>query len=140
MQSHSHKEKPKFLKQESSGENSKRSHPDSDRKPREAMTRVQGREDLGERRGAGEAEAEALQLPAERRKEASRRSPGEERDRSSDSQTRGTDAYRGGQVHREHYREISILEDTRRLSRSREQRETYLKHSKLQIKISPLFS
>ncbi|XP_040084127.1 corepressor interacting with RBPJ 1 isoform X2 [Oryx dammah] len=107
--SHSHKEKPKFLKQESSGENSKRSHPDSDRKPRgrdlSPGKRGSGREERSRRsrsRGPGSCK------PREAR-ERPRRSPGEERD-SRDARRRGTDTHRGGEVHREHYREISILE------------------------------
>ncbi|KAG5213725.1 hypothetical protein JEQ12_009511 [Ovis aries] len=108
--SHSHKEKPKFLKQESSGENSKRSHPDSDRKPRSRDQspgkRGSGREERSRR---SRSRSPGSYQPREGRKRP-RRSPGEERDRRSDPRRRGSDAYRGGQVHREHYREISILE------------------------------
>ncbi|KAJ1065171.1 hypothetical protein K5549_005980 [Capra hircus] len=108
--SHSHKEKPKFLKQESSGENSKRSHPDSDRKPRSRDQspgkRGSGREERSRR---SRSRSPSSYQPREGRKRP-RRSPGEERDRRSDPRRRGSDAYRGGQVHREHYREISILE------------------------------
>uniref|UniRef100_A0A452FWB4 Corepressor interacting with RBPJ, CIR1 n=1 Tax=Capra hircus TaxID=9925 RepID=A0A452FWB4_CAPHI len=102
--SHSHKEKPKFLKQESSGENSKRSHPDSDRKPRSRDQspgkRGSGREERSRR---SRSRSPSSYQPREGRKRP-RRSPGEERDRRSDPRRRGSD------VHREHYREISILE------------------------------
>ncbi|XP_020743217.2 corepressor interacting with RBPJ 1 isoform X1 [Odocoileus virginianus] len=117
--SRSNKEKPKFLKQERSGENSKWSHSDSDRKPRshdqspekrgsgrkERSSRSQSRDERSRR---SRSRSHGSYKPREVRKRP-RRSPSEERDRS-DTRCRGTDAYRGGKVHREHYREISILE------------------------------
>ncbi|KAB0359733.1 hypothetical protein FD754_003889 [Muntiacus muntjak] len=117
--SHSNKEKPKFLKQESSGENSKWSHSDSDRKPRshdqspekrgsgrkERSTRSQSRDERSRR---SRSRSHSSYKPREIRKRP-RGSPSEEWDRS-DARCRGMDAYRGGKVHKEHYREINILE------------------------------
>ncbi|MXQ82415.1 hypothetical protein E5288_WYG010862 [Bos mutus] len=118
--SHSNKEKPKFLKQESSRENSKRSHSDSDRKPRshdqspgkrgsgrkERSSRSQSRDERSRR---SRSRSHGSYKPREIRKRP-RRSPSEDRDRRNDTRCHGADTYRGGQVHREHYREISILE------------------------------
>ncbi|KAB0386230.1 hypothetical protein FD755_001186 [Muntiacus reevesi] len=118
--SHSNKEKPKFLKQESSGENSKWSHSDSDRKPRshdqspekrgsgrkERNTRSQSRDERSRR---SRSRSHSSYKPREIRKRP-RGSPSEEWDRRSDARCCGMDAYRGGKVHREHYREINILE------------------------------
>ncbi|CAM9594405.1 unnamed protein product [Rangifer tarandus platyrhynchus] len=117
--SRSNKEKPKFLKQERSGENSKWSHSDSDRKPRShdqspekrgsgRKERSSGSQSRNERSRRSRSRSHGSYKPREVRKRP-RRSPGEERDRS-DTRCRGTDACRGGKVHREHYREISILE------------------------------
>lgn len=117
--SHSNKEKPKFLKQESSRENSKRSHSDSDRKPRshdqspgkrgsgrKRSSRSQSRDERSRR---SRSRSHGSYKPREIRKRP-RRSPSEDRDRRNDTRCHGADTYRGGQVHREHYREISILE------------------------------
>ncbi|KAF4026373.1 hypothetical protein G4228_018478 [Cervus hanglu yarkandensis] len=117
--SHSNKEKPKFLKQEHSGENSKWSHSDSDRKPRSHDQSPEKRGSGGKERSSrsqswdersrrSRSRSHGRYKPREIRKRP-RRSPSEEWDRS-DARCRGTDAYRGGKVHREHYREINILE------------------------------
>uniref|UniRef100_A0A8C6D5R2 Corepressor interacting with RBPJ, CIR1 n=1 Tax=Moschus moschiferus TaxID=68415 RepID=A0A8C6D5R2_MOSMO len=118
--SHSNKEKPKFFTQESSGENSKRSHSDSDRKPRShdqsPGKRGSGRKERGSRshsrhegRRRSRSRSHGGYKPREIRRQP-RRSPREERDSSSDTRCHGTGTYRGGRVHREHYREISLLE------------------------------
>ncbi|ELR47975.1 Corepressor interacting with RBPJ 1, partial [Bos mutus] len=110
--SHSNKEKPKFLKQESSRENSKRSHSDSDRKPRshdqspgkrgsgrkERSSRSQSRDERSRR---SRSRSHGSYKPREIRKRP-RRSPSEDRDRRNDTRCHGADTYRGGQVHREH--------------------------------------
>ncbi|KAB0380243.1 hypothetical protein FD755_008027, partial [Muntiacus reevesi] len=118
--SHSNKEKPKFLKQEHSGENSKWSHSDSDRKPRShdqsPEKRASGRKERSsrsqsraERSRRSRSRSHGSYKPREVRKRP-RHSPSEEWDRRSDARCRDKDAYRGGKVHREHYREINILE------------------------------
>uniref|UniRef100_F1MQD7 Corepressor interacting with RBPJ, CIR1 n=1 Tax=Bos taurus TaxID=9913 RepID=F1MQD7_BOVIN len=109
--SHSNKEKPKFLKQESSRENSKRSHSDSDRKPRshdqspgkrgsgrKRSSRSQSRDERSRR---SRSRSHGSYKPREIRKRP-RRSPSEDRDRRNDTRCHGADTYRGGQVHREH--------------------------------------
>ncbi|XP_004426697.1 PREDICTED: corepressor interacting with RBPJ 1 [Ceratotherium simum simum] len=109
--SHSNKGKPTFLKQEISGENSKWSHCDSDRKSRsrnhsaekrgpersERSSRSQSREERGRR---SRSRSHGSHKPREIRRRPWR-SPSGERNRSHDTRGHGTDTHRAGNMHRE---------------------------------------
>ncbi|XP_059962424.1 corepressor interacting with RBPJ 1 [Mesoplodon densirostris] len=108
--SHSNKEKPRFLKQENSGEKSKWRHSDSDRKPRShnqsPEERGSGRNERGsrsqsrdERSRRSRSRSHGGYKPRETRRRP-RRSPSEEWDRRNDARSHDTDRYRGGKMHR----------------------------------------
>ncbi|XP_057359878.1 corepressor interacting with RBPJ 1 [Manis pentadactyla] len=126
------KEKPRFLKQESSGENNKWSHSDSDRKSRSHNHSPE------KRRSERHARSSRSQSRDERRRSRSRsrgsfkqreirkrpqRSPSEERSRKHDTRGHGTDIYRGGKMHRDNSGDKLSRVTQREQSRSRENKE-----------------
>ncbi|XP_069326837.1 corepressor interacting with RBPJ 1 [Eulemur rufifrons] len=128
--SHSNKEKPRFLKQESSWENSKWSHSDSDKKSR---TRNHSPEKRGSERNEGSSRSRNRDEQSRRSRSRSpasykkreigkrpQRSPSEERNRRNDTRSRGTDIYRGEKMHREHSGDKYTKVTQRERSRSRE--------------------
>ncbi|XP_004409050.1 PREDICTED: corepressor interacting with RBPJ 1 [Odobenus rosmarus divergens] len=123
------KEKPRFLKQEGSGENSKWSHSDSDRKSRshnqhpekrgpernERGSRSQSKGEQGSRSHSGYKQRETRKRP--------QRSPSEEWNGRSDARSHGTDVHRGGRVRRESPGDKHTRVTQRERSRSRENKE-----------------
>nr|AAA17853.1 recepin [Homo sapiens] len=106
------KEKPRFLKHESSREDSKWSHSDSDKKSRthkhspekrgserkEGSSRSHGREERSRR-----SQPEVLVVTSKGRQgNGHSEHPGEEQSRRNDSRSHGTDLYRGEKMYREH--------------------------------------
>ncbi|XP_045656282.1 corepressor interacting with RBPJ 1 [Ursus americanus] len=127
------KEKPRFLKQESSRESSKWSHSDSDKKSRshnqspekrgsernERSSRSQSRDERG-RRSRSRSHGSYKQREIRKRQQ---RSPSEERDGRSDARSHGTDGYSRGRVHRENPGDRHTGVTQRERSRSRENKE-----------------